>query len=111
LGGEGPKGPELVSLKAEGEGTPGAEPPTPEGETYGNGPPKTDGKGPPPQLQEAYVRATRKVELSLERRILDAMGKDTKDGEGVRTQWYNFARGKGATAEEAEWSARGNIST
>jgi len=50
------------------------------------------------------------MKLSIDRKILDAMGKDAKEGGEVHAQWYNFARRQGATAEEAKWSERGNIS-
>ena len=100
-GGEGPGGPELAGQKAESEGTQKAGTPAPQGETYG--------KGPHSPFQDALVRAAKKVELSCEMKILDAMGKGEMEGEGVRTQWYNFLRSQGAPSDEADWSNKENV--
>ena len=49
--------------------------------------------------------------MAREEELLDFMGKDAEKGKEVRTQWYNYTRGLGASAEEAQWNNRSRHSS
>ena len=74
----------------------------PEGETWGRG---------PPDFQEAFTRASERLDTSRDAELLGLLGEDAKMGQEVRTQWYNFARGRGANADQARWDNRNQYSS